>query len=1227
MTTPDAHASDRLLRDGLERLRRRWFVAVWSRVVAWWALATLAMVGAGAVTLALTGARGGALVAGVAAVAALSITALGVLAWPWRHRPPDRHVARYAEERVPELEERLVSAAGLLGGADGDRTPLQRLVVAEGARTLASLDLDRVLPSRVIARGVGLALVGLAILSLALFSWRATLERAWQAARVLWFPGTITLVVEPGDAEVAEGSEVALRVRIDGIDPAAWDAPVEVRSASPHLREHGPLSRDGDGWSGLVPAGDAPFFYRVASGGLVSPEFHVEVRRRPRVERIALHYEFPAFSGLAPRTEEDGGDVFAPAGTRVTVRVHTRDPIGDGALALSSGAPIPLTRREDRLLEGQLVVTREDAYRVSLRDPHGIEADGDTEYFVRPMDDRPPDVRVLRPGGDSRVTRLEEVRVEARADDDHGVARFELVYAPRGGAERVVSLGSGGTSVTGQHTIFVEDLDVRPGDFLTYYVRARDVGRGKRPTETRSDIFFLEVRPFNEEFEAAQSQQGAQGGEGSFDDLARQQKDIIVATWRLDRRSGAGRSAQDIRVVARSQADLKARAEQLAQQMAPRAVPMPPVQLPPFPPGPRPGPQPAPPPRASSSPPPQENPMRRAVEAMGRAQQALEALDTPKALPHENEALNEILRAQAEVRRRQVARQQQQSRGGRGGQSGNQDLSALFDRELQRQQQTNYEQRASAQQQATSETRREDEQLRRLRELAARQDELGRQQQELARRRAQMSAEEVKRRLERLTREQEQLRQQAEALAQRMQPRPGSQQDAQQDGQSQSGEPQQGASARQSSSDGQTAQSSGQASGDVSSAGADAQRVRDAAREMARAAGELQRQSPEAASAQAARALDRLRAAERGLAGAFPDERRRRAGDLQAEARQIAGAGRRVAAEAAAGATAESLRRLAGQQARLAERAGALERNAREMAARESSGASGDAVRRAARDLAGAQVSERLRQGAEAARQGADGQRDVTQAARELAASARAAAQPLDRLADRLADASGQDAEARRLSDALAQTRGMRERLADLERRAALAQRGTGTGRAGEQSGGPDATASRGGDAQPSRATSQGSTRASSSEQRGTGQQGGQAQGASGGSGEGDGGELAELRQDLLREMRQRQDVMDTLRRDDPGAARAMSALEGWAPGRSAPGTEAWKQDFARWEALKRQVSLALERHETELAQRLSAREARDRLAAGADDRPDEGWTREVADYFKAIAAARPPRR
>ena len=52
---------------------------------------------------------------------------------------------------------------------------------------------------------------------------------------------------------------------------------------------------------------------------------------------------------------------------------------------------------------------------------------------------------------------------------------------------------------------------------ITYYARARDVARGKQSSETRSDMFFLEVKPFNEEFVAAQSQAMGGGGAGHAD--------------------------------------------------------------------------------------------------------------------------------------------------------------------------------------------------------------------------------------------------------------------------------------------------------------------------------------------------------------------------------------------------------------------------------------------------------------------------------------------------------------------------------------------------------------------------------------------------------------------------------------------------------------------------------------------------------------------------------------
>src|SRR5262249_5343754 len=145
--------------------------------------------------------------------------------------------------------------------------------------------------------------------------------------------------------------------------------------------------------------------------------------------------------------------------------------------------------------------------------------------------------------------------------------------AVRGGEEKVVPLRitPQQTTVNGSHLLFLEDLDVRPGDFISYYVRARDVARGRRSVEARSDIFFLEIKNFEEEFSLAQSQAASGGGASNpqLDELVAAQKEVIVATWKLDRRSQAtnAQSAQDIRAVGKAEAELKVRVERVATSL------------------------------------------------------------------------------------------------------------------------------------------------------------------------------------------------------------------------------------------------------------------------------------------------------------------------------------------------------------------------------------------------------------------------------------------------------------------------------------------------------------------------------------------------------------------------------------------------------------------------------------------------------------------------------------
>jgi hypothetical protein len=785
-------------------------------------------------------------------------------------------------------------------------------------------------------------------------------------------------------------------------------------------------------------------------------------------------------------------------------------------MSLSNGKSIDLTGVSPSEMTAATTIVEDGSYRITLADRDGVTNGAQTEYFIRVLDDRPPDVHIVRPASDRSVTSLEEVDIEAQADDDYGLDRVELVYAVRGQAEKVVPLDipSRATSATVRHTIYLEDLGVRPGDFVSYYVRARDITRGARPNEGRSDIFFLEVRPYEQEFALQQSQSMAGGGySGSIDDLVHAQKQIVVATWKLDRRGGGGsslrsaQSPQDVRAIGRTEAELKTRAEETASSLRESTMRDPRRRLQ--------G-------RSSDSADglrvgqtmPEEDAMTKAVEAMGRAVTALEVVNTGSALPPEMQALNALLEAQALVKRRQVSRQES-AQGGPGNNNRNYDVSTLFDRELQRQQQTNYEARQPSGQ------KRADDEAEKIRSLARRQDELLRRQEELTRQ--QLSEDEKKRQLEKLTREQSELRQQTEEMAR--------QTSKQQGGQS---------------------QESGASSKAQSGADQTSRQLQEIADDMRSATGDLRRLGANGGLTRGNDALEKLRRLERRLGGS--EDVRKAQGDLQLEARELADAQRELAtllrkAPDARSTPSDRLRQLAGEEQRLAERARQLQEGAR----RNADVASADAVARQ-------RLPERMQASANALRD-APKPPDAT---REAAAQ-EAIARDLDRTADVLqAGARSKDGASPELSAALTRARELREKLDAITRE--LQKPGSN-------------------------------------------------------------GQRNQLRDEALHELQRTRELIDDLRRQDPSLTSGGPGFtfEGQGMTFSSPGTEAFKQDFARWQELRDEATRALAGVESQLSKHLQEKQAGDRLAAGVDDRVPAAYRSRVDDYFKAIASKKAP--
>jgi hypothetical protein len=1138
-----------------------------------WALAGVtagAMVFVGVLAVWLVASEGVPLVLVVAAVTAVALTSLVFALLSLRQTPSDRQIARYIEERAGGLDDVLITAVD----KSNEATPIAGVIVGDAVRAAREVDVERIVSTRLVRRAALSALGGSLVLAGSLWFFAPSAGRAIDVAGSYLFPHRYAIDVRPGSIKVRSGEPVIVVARIHGVDGAVV----------PTLT----VGRGDEARSARMTPGAAPeeftltlnnitasFPYVVTAGSAASPEYKVDVIKPVRISSIDVHYDYPSGIGLEPHTEKDGGDIFAPAGTRVQLTINTDKQVASGQLKLADGRSLDLNGH-NQVFTAELTVATDGSYRVALHDIDGLRNDGDTEFFIRMLNDRPPDVRILRPAGDKQVSPLEEVAIEARADDDYGVRSLELVIKSNTGKEKVVPIDSrsgatraeplaqgGPPVISGSHTVFLEDLNVKPGDVVTYHARATDVGRGRRSTESRSDIFFLEVKPYEEEFFASESNAGGMSGMEStgLEDLIAQQKDIMAATWRLDARARRGgpnaRSPQDIRAVGQAQTALRDKTEEVAMQMSAQMAQQ----------RRRLG------ARAGLTRPGDE-PLPKAVQAMGRAAAELGKLNLAPALPHEEQALAELLKAAAEIRRRQV--QMQQARGGGGNGNRNQpDLSTLFDQQLRQQQQTNYETQSTTQEANKQQTEQQSDPLAGIRELARRQEALARQQRDLAKNQAQMNADEVKRQLERLTREQEELRQQAEELAKQM----------------------------------QGGSSSSQGGGQRASGG-DSQQMRDISEEMRNAAGDLRRQDPQQAGARGSKAGEQLRGLEQRMQSARPDERRRAMGDLQLEAQQIADAERRLGNEAsrtAPGAAGEDARRkLAAEQERLADRTERLGESVRRLA---ESGDAGErqSISEAGREIDKQRIAGRMREAAQSMRSAsttatADRADEPVDGPAELARA-------LDQVAERLGDATGgRDGETAKLSEQLSRSQELRDRLDRLQRSMEELQK-QGTQSAQGAQGAQSAQGAEGAQGATPKPGSQG-------QDGSTGQQGANAGGR---------GSVERLQRDVDNQLRDAQRLAEDLRRENPGMEKGGTTPEQWQRSVSAPGTEAFKQDFAKWESLKKNLLVALEQTESKLADQLRARETRERLNAGRHDAVAETYRELVDRYYQSLAAPRRP--
>ena len=369
-----------------------------------------------------------------------------------------------------------------------------------------------------------------------------------------------------------------------------------------------------------------------------------------------------------------------------------------------------------------------------------------------------------QPGHDVRVSPVEELRLKSQVSDDFGVVRHGVSFTTAGMEPRDVVLNDEAKPrpkrVQVEYLIDFEALKAVPDQLVTYFVWAEDFGPDGKPRRTEGDMYFAEVRHFEEIFRqgeqpssaSAENEQDEQGGGNAqqAEQLAELQKEIINGTWKVRRRETGAQPTDkfvpDTKILRESQESAVTRAEALGgrlQDAASKAS----LEI------------------AVKS-------MKEAIRLLGEASDKAAVGSLRPALVAEQVAYQALLKLRAREFEVIRNRSRQRQRGSRG--SG----AAALQRQLNQLELTNKEDRFEEQSRARQLSQKEQEQretrqvVNRLKELAQRQADLNERLKELQSALEQAKAEpakqEIERQLKRLREQQQQILRDVDELQERM---------------------------------------------------------------------------------------------------------------------------------------------------------------------------------------------------------------------------------------------------------------------------------------------------------------------------------------------------------------------------------------------------------------------------------------------------------------------------
>jgi len=410
--------------------------------------------------------------------------------------------ARATERESADMRERLVPAVQILRARDDSKTgyshELVDAFVDDVLRRLRNVDV-RALPSHAFARR-GLLVAGGGLVVLAAIVAILGSERSGSSA--LRYASAFTELgpkppvkfeVEPGNTVIPRGTALALAARVSGT-PAPGILEMRGDPKSPWKETSLPAA---ERYEHRLAKVDESFEYRFGQGRDRSEIYRVDAIAPTTVSVEEIRYRYPEYTGLPPASVTDGsGDLAAVKGTKAEVFFRPSNEPRRAALLREKDAALPLQGSGEGLYRAELSILQEDVYRVEIEDQTGTVNSDPITHRIQPLSDEAPFIRLLEPGEDRDLNESLIATLRYSAIDDYGlgpvVLRFESSRAP--GQEHSVKIFAPArrtAEISQSYEWSLNDLDLLPGDAVTYFLEVSDRNSvdGPQTSRTRSFVF------------------------------------------------------------------------------------------------------------------------------------------------------------------------------------------------------------------------------------------------------------------------------------------------------------------------------------------------------------------------------------------------------------------------------------------------------------------------------------------------------------------------------------------------------------------------------------------------------------------------------------------------------------------------------------------------------------------------------------------------------------------